>query len=350
MPVFSRVGQDDERPGTTLLRREKQMREYWKAAKAKAKADGKPEPPRSLGSRISTTPGRRRAVQRHDRAADAATRSAAPSGTRAKATPATSARRSTRRLFQTMIRDWRQAWGRAISRSCSCNSPTSRPNAMWPELREAQTADARAGQYRHGGDHRHRRTRTTSIPRTSRTSACGWRWRRARWPTARRSSTPGPLFRQAMREGDAPARVVRSHADGLQAQGRRARRASRSPAPTASTSRPRPASTAKRWWCRAPRSPSPAYVRYGWSDNPACNLYNGAGLPASPFRSRRKDSRDSRGQEKESDSIRVHAREFAAQSFSSRRTPTGPASSSGARRVAMLRCVSPTGAASSRDR
>jgi sialate O-acetylesterase len=25
-------------------------------------------------------------------------------------------------------------------------------------------------------------------------------------------------------------------------------------------------------------------VRYGWAENPICNLYNGAGLPAGPFR------------------------------------------------------------------
>ncbi|MFZ4598536.1 MAG: sialate O-acetylesterase [Terrimicrobiaceae bacterium] len=30
--------------------------------------------------------------------------------------------------------------------------------------------------------------------------------------------------------------------------------------------------------------PSPVAVRYAWSDNPTCNLFNGAGLPASPFR------------------------------------------------------------------
>lgn len=29
---------------------------------------------------------------------------------------------------------------------------------------------------------------------------------------------------------------------------------------------------------------SPVAVRYAWADNPNCNLYNGAGLPASPFR------------------------------------------------------------------
>ena len=29
---------------------------------------------------------------------------------------------------------------------------------------------------------------------------------------------------------------------------------------------------------------SPVAVRYAWDDNPACNLYNRAGLLASPFR------------------------------------------------------------------
>ena len=30
--------------------------------------------------------------------------------------------------------------------------------------------------------------------------------------------------------------------------------------------------------------PEPVAVRYAWADNPACNLYNKAGFPASPFR------------------------------------------------------------------
>ena len=33
-------------------------------------------------------------------------------------------------------------------------------------------------------------------------------------------------------------------------------------------------------------TPAPVSVRYGWADNPECNLYNAAGLPASPFHSR----------------------------------------------------------------
>lgn len=34
----------------------------------------------------------------------------------------------------------------------------------------------------------------------------------------------------------------------------------------------------------SPNVPTPVAVRYGWSNNPECNLYNQADLPASPFR------------------------------------------------------------------
>ena len=36
----------------------------------------------------------------------------------------------------------------------------------------------------------------------------------------------------------------------------------------------------------SPRVANPVSVRYGWADNPVCNLYNHAGLPASPFRTK----------------------------------------------------------------
>ena len=35
----------------------------------------------------------------------------------------------------------------------------------------------------------------------------------------------------------------------------------------------------------SPKVPNPVAVRYGWADNPDCNLINSEGLPASPFRS-----------------------------------------------------------------
>jgi sialate O-acetylesterase len=34
----------------------------------------------------------------------------------------------------------------------------------------------------------------------------------------------------------------------------------------------------------SPQAPKPVAVRYAWADNPLANLYNGAGFPASPFR------------------------------------------------------------------
>jgi hypothetical protein len=37
--------------------------------------------------------------------------------------------------------------------------------------------------------------------------------------------------------------------------------------------------------------PQPVAVRYGWANFPLCNLYSRAGLPASPFRSDRKETR-----------------------------------------------------------
>jgi len=33
-----------------------------------------------------------------------------------------------------------------------------------------------------------------------------------------------------------------------------------------------------------PNVKKPVAVRYAWADNPDCNLFNGAGFPASPFR------------------------------------------------------------------
>jgi sialate O-acetylesterase len=37
----------------------------------------------------------------------------------------------------------------------------------------------------------------------------------------------------------------------------------------------------------SPDVPAPVYVRYGWVNSPQCNLFNGEGLPASPFTSKK---------------------------------------------------------------
>jgi len=35
----------------------------------------------------------------------------------------------------------------------------------------------------------------------------------------------------------------------------------------------------------SPHVTEPRYVRYGWANSPACDLFNAEGLPASPFSS-----------------------------------------------------------------
>jgi len=35
----------------------------------------------------------------------------------------------------------------------------------------------------------------------------------------------------------------------------------------------------------SPSVAEPVLVRYGWANSPQCNLFNGEGLPASPFTS-----------------------------------------------------------------
>ncbi|MBA4016292.1 MAG: sialate O-acetylesterase [Pirellula sp.] len=92
----------------------------------------------------------------------------------------------------------------------------------------------------------------------------------------------GPLFRSAQRDG-ASMVLTFDHAEGLRT------------ASGALTAFAVAGDDHKFHWAEArivdgnvvvtsPNVPQPAAVRYGWASNPKCNLINGAGLPASPFR------------------------------------------------------------------
>jgi sialate O-acetylesterase len=92
----------------------------------------------------------------------------------------------------------------------------------------------------------------------------------------------GPLYRSGKIEGDA-IRIHFDHSEGLQAKGGSLHGFS-----IAGKDR-------KFFWADAkisgkdvlvssPNVKEPVSVRYGWADNPDVNLYNGAQLPASPFR------------------------------------------------------------------
>jgi sialate O-acetylesterase len=93
----------------------------------------------------------------------------------------------------------------------------------------------------------------------------------------------GPIFRQATAEG-ASIRAWFDHAKGLMAKGGE---------PTGfevagADGKFVPATAAiegETILVSSPLVAEPVSVRYGWANSPECNLFNGEGLPASPFRS-----------------------------------------------------------------
>jgi len=93
----------------------------------------------------------------------------------------------------------------------------------------------------------------------------------------------GPLYRQATPEG-ASIRVWFDHAKGLTAKGGaltgfEVADADGKFVPAAAIIDGSTVLVTSR------AAASPVFVRYGWADNPQCNLYNSDGLPASPFTS-----------------------------------------------------------------
>ncbi len=93
----------------------------------------------------------------------------------------------------------------------------------------------------------------------------------------------GPLFRQAMPEGTA-IRVWFDHGKGLTAKG-----GTVTGFEVAGADGKFVAATAKiegnTVIATSASVPEPLFVRYGWANSPDCDLFNGEGLPASPFTS-----------------------------------------------------------------
>jgi sialate O-acetylesterase len=95
----------------------------------------------------------------------------------------------------------------------------------------------------------------------------------------------GPIFRQATPEG-ASIRAWFDHAKGLMAKG-----GELTGFEVAGTDGKFVPATAaiegETILVSSPLVEEPVSVRYGWANSPECNLFNGEGLPASPFRSAR---------------------------------------------------------------
>lgn len=110
-------------------------------------------------------------------------------------------------------------------------------------------------------------------------------WARANTYSETGLEYSGPLFRQAVPEGNA-MRVWFEHAKGLMAKGGEV--TSLEVAGADGKFVPAKGSIdGETLLVSSPEVLNPVAVRYGWASNPLCNLYNAEGLPASPFTSQR---------------------------------------------------------------
>jgi sialate O-acetylesterase len=187
------------------------------------------------------------------------------------------------RLMRTLIQDWRKRWneGDIPFLFVQLANFTTSPDGKWPELRDAQR-------------------RTLSVNQTGMAVAIdigdpdnihpknkqevGRRLSLAARALAYHEQLEysGPLYRTQMRQGNA-MRIYFDHADGgLLAKGGEltgfeiaGKDGKFVPA--------RASIEGKTVVVSSSQVEEPAAVRYGWSGNPQCNLYNREELPASPF-------------------------------------------------------------------
>jgi len=192
-----------------------------------------------------------------------------------------------RELFPTMITSWRSHWGQGnfpfyFVQLANWRQRRDHPVASdWAELREAQTM-------------------TLSLPNTGMAVIIDIGDAENIHPKNKQEvgrrlalnalakdygkdvEFSGPMYQSMAVEGD-KVRLVFSHAEGLVAKG------------GVLTGFAIAGADSQFVWANAqidgetvlvssPDVESPIAVRYAWADNPLCNLYNAAGLPASPFR------------------------------------------------------------------
>ncbi len=305
MPVFAVRNRAVESQATNLLRQENEAREFEQAA-AQAKAEGKPAPSRIwhpdfkgwapsalFNAMISPlTPFAIRGVIWYQGETNAGPDRAALYA----------------HLFQTMIQDWRRAWGQGDFPFLFVQLPNwiTAPDGMWPEVRNAQrqtlalrntamavTIDIGDPANLHPPNKQDVGLRLALAARVL--------------VYGEKIEYSGPLYRQVTQEEHA-LRVWFDHAaSGLMAKLPAPKPPTANEPATNPPDAKAPASNvaeltgfeiagADRKFVPAEAKiegasvvvssaavPAPVFVRYAWAANPECNLYNRDGLPASPF-------------------------------------------------------------------
>ena len=188
-----------------------------------------------------------------------------------------------RRLFAGMIEDWRKQWGEGDFPFLFVQLANYRSNDWWPVLRESQTATLAL---RNTGMAVAIDIGESKDIHPKNKQDVGTRLALAALHIAYGQPVEfsGPQFRQATRE-NGRLRVWFDHAEGMRAKGGDALTgftiAGADGSFVPAEARIEGASIV----VSSPQVAEPVAVRYGWADDPTCNLVNQAGLPAVPFRS-----------------------------------------------------------------
>ncbi len=193
-------------------------------------------------------------------------------------------------LMSGLIRSWRGLWKDefpfGVVQLTAYKAAAPEPvqlNSGWAALREQQVKIARtvpgaglAVIIDHGeADDIHPKSKTAVGERLA-----AWALNEA---YGRKAVVPcGPLYKAMKKEGGA-IRVSFDHADGLRAEGDGVKALA-----VAGADKVFKGATGRidggALVVSSPEVADPVAVRYGWADNPPCNLFNGAGMAASPFR------------------------------------------------------------------
>jgi sialate O-acetylesterase len=187
-----------------------------------------------------------------------------------------------KRLFPTMIADWRRAWdeGDFPFLFVQIANWTTEPDGRWPEVRDAQrqtlalknTGMAVTIDIGDAVDIHPKNKKDVGLRLALAARAISY-GEKLEWS--------GPLYRQLTRE-DHALRVWFDHANGLAAKGGGLvgfEIAGIDGKYVAADARIEGTSVV----VSSPTVTDPVSVRYGWAANPTCNLVNREGLPASPF-------------------------------------------------------------------
>jgi sialate O-acetylesterase len=187
------------------------------------------------------------------------------------------------KTMRALIEDWRKQWGIGAFPFLYTQIANWRPGDTWPTLREQQLKTL--GLVNTGmavtidigtADDIHPPNKAEVGRRLA-------LWARA-LDYGADISYSGPLFRQATPEGKSIRVWFDHHAKGLVAKG-----GELTAWEVAGADGKFVAATAKidgnTVVVTSDAVAEPKFVRYGWAANPECNLFNGEGLPASPFTS-----------------------------------------------------------------